>query len=152
MNKTKTLAIVAAIGVVAVVVYPGLLQYAPLLLVAICPLSMILMGGHAAHMGMGGHQAHQANDASGNGYTCPMHPEVSQAKPGRCPKCGMALVASTRNVQDLEARLQSLAQQQTALAAEIERAKNDQSSGPPSNAVREAQEVLRAAERYLGQS
>lgn len=25
-------------------------------------------------------------------YTCPMHPEVLQAKPGKCPKCGMTLV------------------------------------------------------------
>ena len=24
-------------------------------------------------------------------YTCPMHPEVRQAAPGNCPKCGMAL-------------------------------------------------------------
>src|SRR5438034_8741106 len=24
-------------------------------------------------------------------YTCPMHPEVRQEKPGPCPKCGMAL-------------------------------------------------------------
>jgi P-type Cu+ transporter len=24
-------------------------------------------------------------------YTCPMHPEVKQAGPGSCPKCGMAL-------------------------------------------------------------
>src|SRR3954471_24961778 len=24
-------------------------------------------------------------------YTCPMHPEVRQAGPGTCPKCGMAL-------------------------------------------------------------
>src|SRR6185312_15809568 len=24
-------------------------------------------------------------------YTCPMHPEVMQAGPGACPKCGMAL-------------------------------------------------------------
>ena len=28
---------------------------------------------------------------SAGGYTCPMHPEVRQAKPGSCPKCGMAL-------------------------------------------------------------
>lgn len=25
-------------------------------------------------------------------YTCPMHPEVQQPKPGKCPKCGMDLV------------------------------------------------------------
>lgn len=25
-------------------------------------------------------------------YTCPMHPEVVQGGPGRCPKCGMNLV------------------------------------------------------------
>ncbi len=24
-------------------------------------------------------------------YTCPMHPEVRQGQPGRCPKCGMKL-------------------------------------------------------------
>ncbi len=24
-------------------------------------------------------------------YSCPMHPEVSQPKPGTCPKCGMPL-------------------------------------------------------------
>jgi hypothetical protein len=26
-------------------------------------------------------------------YTCPMHPDVSHDKPGKCPKCGMGLVA-----------------------------------------------------------
>lgn len=25
-------------------------------------------------------------------YTCPMHPEVVQDHPGKCPKCGMELV------------------------------------------------------------
>lgn len=28
---------------------------------------------------------------SAGGYTCPMHPEVHQATPGLCPKCGMGL-------------------------------------------------------------
>ena len=26
-------------------------------------------------------------------YTCPMHPEGISDKPGKCPKCGMNLVA-----------------------------------------------------------
>ena len=25
-------------------------------------------------------------------YVCPMHPEVTSDKPGKCPKCGMDLV------------------------------------------------------------
>ncbi len=28
---------------------------------------------------------------SGTVYTCPMHPEIRQPKPGNCPKCGMTL-------------------------------------------------------------
>jgi P-type Cu2+ transporter len=30
-------------------------------------------------------------------YTCPMHPEVMQDKPGSCPKCGMTLVLVKAN-------------------------------------------------------
>jgi len=32
------------------------------------------------------------------GYTCPMHPEIRQATPGSCPKCGMALEPITPTV------------------------------------------------------
>lgn len=28
-------------------------------------------------------------------YTCPMHPEVAQPGPGKCPKCGMDLVSKS---------------------------------------------------------
>jgi hypothetical protein len=37
-----------------------------------------------------------ATSASSPGadYTCPMHPEVKQKGPGKCPKCGMALVVA----------------------------------------------------------
>lgn len=32
-------------------------------------------------------------------YSCPMHPEVKQDKPGACPKCGMALESSSQLTQ-----------------------------------------------------
>jgi len=39
-------------------------------------------------------------------YTCPMHPEVQQAGPGSCPKCGMALepltVAAEEDTSELD--------------------------------------------------
>ena len=36
------------------------------------------------------------SDSSKTGkYTCPMHPEIMQDKPGECPKCGMALESVT---------------------------------------------------------
>jgi heavy metal-binding protein len=42
----------------------------------------------------GSTQTNQAaqKDVQAAHYTCPMHSEVSQAKPGDCPKCGMKLV------------------------------------------------------------
>ncbi len=33
-------------------------------------------------------------------YTCPMHPEVKQSKPGTCPKCGMTLVPMKKGPVD----------------------------------------------------
>src|SRR2546427_11426173 len=34
-------------------------------------------------------------------YTCPMHPEIRQAGPGNCPKCGMALEPVAPSAEDL---------------------------------------------------
>jgi len=34
----------------------------------------------------------QKEQEKGSKYTCPMHPEVVMDHPGKCPKCGMALV------------------------------------------------------------
>src|SRR5207245_3553137 len=33
-------------------------------------------------------------------YTCPMHPEIRQAGPGNCPKCGMALETVAPSADD----------------------------------------------------
>ncbi len=38
------------------------------------------------------HTAEPQEPAAPTVYTCPMHPEVRQPTPGKCPKCGMILV------------------------------------------------------------
>ena len=43
-----------------------------------------------------GHSTDPEPVASELGFTCPMHPEIHQHEPGKCPKCGMALVAKKR--------------------------------------------------------
>lgn len=40
-------------------------------------------------------EASSPSEAQPQTYTCPMHPEVQSATPGKCPKCGMALVPVT---------------------------------------------------------
>src|SRR3989344_8376510 len=39
------------------------------------------------------------NSDSQKTYTCPMHPEVRQSEPGRCPGCGMELIAQRRGAE-----------------------------------------------------
>jgi hypothetical protein len=37
-------------------------------------------------------------------YTCSMHPEVIRDMPGKCPKCGMALVKKTIKMTDAKSK------------------------------------------------
>jgi len=48
-------------------------------------------GQHAHEHGHAGTPAHAEPAPAGTVYTCPMHPEIRQDKPGNCPICGMAL-------------------------------------------------------------
>ena len=41
-------------------------------------------------------------------YTCPMHPELQQAGPGRCPKCGMTLEPMVSTTKDDDAALRAV--------------------------------------------
>jgi hypothetical protein len=94
----KVLAVAAAVGIGVIVIYPELLRYWPLLLVAACPLSMLLMG-HGGHGGHAGHAGPTGLSAAGAGqYACPMHSDFRSDAPGRCPRCGMALVPETSGI------------------------------------------------------
>lgn len=41
-----------------------------------------------------------AQELALNYYTCPMHPEITSDKPGKCPICGMDLVKAEKPVSD----------------------------------------------------
>ena len=58
--------------------------------------------GHQGHVPAANTPAHGAHNApapatgeQAERWTCPMHPEVIQPGPGKCPKCGMKLVPVT---------------------------------------------------------
>jgi hypothetical protein len=46
----------------------------------------------AGHAGHGESHGEATAPAAARAYVCPMHPDVVEAEPGRCPKCGMGLV------------------------------------------------------------
>ena len=46
--------------------------------------------------------------APGTIYTCPMHPEIRQVGPGKCPKCGMALEPLLATAAEDNAELQDM--------------------------------------------
>ena len=144
--------VIAGLGVVALgilVVNPNLfLSALPLLLFAACPLSMLLMG--KMMMGQG------SSGATEGVYACPMHPEVRSDQPGRCTKCGMALVgkpkesateAPTSNgnrLHELQAKLQNMSTEQVALAKEI-RELQAKDADSTNEAVAEAERITKAS-------
>ena len=51
--------------------------------------------GRLSEMWHGSRICDAAGGASKAIYTCPMHPEIEEDKPGNCPICGMALELKT---------------------------------------------------------
>jgi hypothetical protein len=52
----------------------------------------ILLAGTATFAQTKQNSKHKTHHSAAKKYTCPMHTEVVRNKPGKCPKCGMALV------------------------------------------------------------
>ncbi len=130
----RVLAVLALAGAGLFLFAPGFaLAALPLLVFAICPLSMAYM---AFVMSRGQHGSSTGSQAEGgSAYTCPMHHEVQSNQPGQCPMCGMnlmaprqaalpaTLVAAPRNRKEelaqLRARLQDVQLQQEAITKQI---------------------------------
>ena len=160
----KVLVGLAAVAVGVLIVEPQIFWSAlPTLAVLICPLSMgLMMFGMGKMGGMGGQQAQ-----SGQQYTCPMHPEVRQDQPGRCAKCGMNLAPATplqptqvapatangvplsreEQLARLQAQLRQVSDQQAALQLQMENLETAEMPVPTSKAIREAEQVARAADK-----
>jgi len=152
------------VGVGILLIAPNLLAAAlPTLLVLICPASMLLMMLGMGKMGSSKNATQTV--VAGGDYSCPMHPAVRSAMPGRCAQCGMTLVASTSPAGDviaaddpaaavsreaqiglLRAQLQVLGEQQAALAAHMAQLEEAGApTEPASKALQEAEQVAEAA-------
>lgn len=64
---------------------------------------MTLIGSAALAVQTGTENSPGATQQKQTLYACPMHPEVILARPGKCPKCGMALVAKSKGLLMQEA-------------------------------------------------
>ncbi len=60
---------------------------------------------HCLHKFENGRPAASPMQEAAAEYTCPMHPEVRQARPGVCPKCGMALEPAGISTEDTNPEL-----------------------------------------------
>lgn len=153
----KVLISLGAVAVGILVFAPNLLATAlPLLLLAACPLSMLLM---PLLMGKQMQQG-QGTVVPGARYTCPMHPQVNTAEPGSCPTCGMALVqvggapqgaapgktlSREEQLSQLQAQLKQVEEQQAAIAHEVAQLHEKETAPSADKAVQEAEEIARRA-------
>ena len=126
--------VIAALAAVAVGIYvlaPGLFAAAlPLLVLAACPLSMLIMMRAMGGMGGMGGAAE-----TGSTYACPMHPAARSGEPGVCPSCGMQLQptrsqanadqpsapgAASTDALELQRRLEATVAEQARLRRELD--------------------------------
>lgn len=102
----------------------------PLGMFLVVGVTLIFLVGLAQRVGWiraGEGNSSASPSATGAIYTCPMHPQIRQPAPGRCPICGMALVpASSAGAANLDELAVTIEPAQRRLAniqtAKVERA------------------------------
>lgn len=82
-----------------------LARLAPIGLFLVAGILLIVLLGVAQRIGWisaGDGPQTASGDSMQQIYTCPMHPQIRQPGPGRCPICGMALVPASSGSADLD--------------------------------------------------
>lgn len=59
---------------------------------------------HAGHHHSAASAPNSEPQAASETYVCPMHPDVKQSTPGKCPRCGMKLVPAPKPGSESEPR------------------------------------------------
>jgi transcription initiation factor IIE alpha subunit len=66
-------------------------------------LAMLITGyGAFAQKAKADSAMNKTNTVITTNYTCPMHPDVTSDKPGKCSKCGMDLTLSPKEIMKRE--------------------------------------------------
>jgi membrane fusion protein, copper/silver efflux system len=60
--------------------------------IAALSVTVLLLAGCSKDTPNEGKSGDATTQSTATKYTCSMHPDVVQDKPGNCPKCGMKLV------------------------------------------------------------
>jgi Cu(I)/Ag(I) efflux system membrane fusion protein len=94
--------------------------------VIVVVIAAVGVAQRAGWIGGGAENTAGADASSDATYTCPMHPQIRQPQPGRCPICGMELVPAAAATADLNELAVKIEPAQRRLAniqtADVERA------------------------------
>lgn len=107
----------------------------PLLMLAAGILVIVAMGlaQRIGWISAGGVSQTSESSATDQIHTCPMHPQIRQPGPGRCPICGMPLVVASSGGADLDELSVKIEPAQRRLASRV---KSTIQNSPDAGSVR----------------